>query len=65
MHNFINTSLLSAHELDTFLNCCDARAKKEGYTSWTDTNLNSPVKRAIILKCIESSGFPVEVTESM
>jgi hypothetical protein len=64
MHNFINTRPLSAPELDTLLNCCDARAKKEGYISWADTNLTSPIKRAIILKCIEVSGFPVEVIES-
>jgi hypothetical protein len=64
MHNFINTRPLSAHELDTFLNCCNARAKNEGYTSWTDPNLTSPMKRAIVLKCIEVSGFPVQVLES-
>jgi len=64
MHNFINTRPLSAHELDTLLNCCDARAKSEGYTSWMDPNLTSSMKRAIVLKCIEVSGFPVEVLES-
>jgi hypothetical protein len=64
MHNFINTRTLSALELDTLLNCCDARAKAQGYTSWTDLNLDSPIKRDIILKCIKASGFPVEVIES-
>jgi hypothetical protein len=64
MHNFINTRHFSALELDTLLNCCDARAKKEGYISWTDPNLTSPIKRAIVLKCIEVCGFPVEVIES-
>ena len=64
MHNFINTRVYSALELDTLLNCCDARAKKEGYNSWTDMNLTSPLKRAIILKCIEMSGIPFEVIGS-
>jgi hypothetical protein len=63
MHNFINTRPLSAHELDAFLACCDARAQKEGFTSWTDPKLVSPMKREIVLKCIEACGFPVEVLE--
>ena len=65
MHRFINTRHLSANELESFLACCDARAKKEGYVSWSDVHLESPLKRTIILDCIKSCDFPVTVLEDV
>jgi hypothetical protein len=59
MDKFINTGLHSGSELDALLACCDARAKNEGYTAWNDPKLSSPLKKAIILKCIEVSEFPI------
>jgi hypothetical protein len=63
MDNFINTRILSTTQLETFMSCCDARAQKEGYTSWSDPNLVSPLKKSIILNCIETCAFPVAMRE--
>lgn len=59
MDEFIDTRLHSGSELDALLNCCDARAKIEGYTAWNDPKLPSMLKKTIILKCAGASAFPV------
>jgi hypothetical protein len=64
MDRFINTRLLSASELEAFLACCDARAQKDGYASWNDPTLEHPLKRTIILRCIESCGYPVTLRDN-
>jgi len=59
MDKYINTQFHSAGELDALLACCNARAQMEGYLSWRDPKLSSPLKKRIILKCMDASEFPV------
>jgi hypothetical protein len=55
MHNFINSHLLSTAQLETFLAYCDTRARKEGCTSWSDTNLASALKKEISLIALKTA----------
>jgi hypothetical protein len=63
MNRFVDIRLLSTKELEAFLGCCDMRARRAGFASWQDPTLAGPLKKAIVLKCIEASPFPVEVRE--
>jgi hypothetical protein len=55
----------STNELQAFLACCDARAQKGGFASWSDVHLESPLKRTIILECLKSCGLPVTIQEDI